>query len=67
MKPTIGIAVLILAMSLTSCQKELDWKCVCQTSTTPMTYYIEKKTKKNAKQDCDSRVVGIAKSCELEK
>lgn len=66
MKATIILLSITAITVLASCQKESDWKCVCQTSTTPMNYYIEKKTKKNAKQDCKSREVGIATSCELE-
>ena len=61
---TITVAALSI-FALTSCQKELDWTCECQTDTTPITFYIEKKTKKNAKQECDSREVGIARDCKL--
>jgi hypothetical protein len=67
MKVTITIALCaFFAISVISCNREKNWTCVCQTSTTPMNYPINDASKKDARQECDDRVVGIALSCDLE-
>jgi hypothetical protein len=66
MKSIITISALVIIALTTSCSREKDWTCVCNTTHgDQMTYTIEKTKKKLAQERCKERVVGIATDCAI--
>jgi hypothetical protein len=66
MKSIITISALAIVALTTSCSREKDWLCVCNTTAgTPSTYNIDGVKKKLAEERCKEREVGIATDCTL--